>query len=327
MLRLTNTTNLPLSLAVWLAHDTYEKEDGVISATSIIKSTRQIVLGSRVVVGEDQVGDVSSYIPSSFGTAVHDSIHQAWLHGYKEALLKLGTPQKVIDRIILNPKPKDLKPDSIPIYLEQRQKKAVGSLMISGQYDFVGEGKLEDFKTSGVYAFMSGSNDWKFMMQGSIYRWLNPDIITDDSMTIQFIFTDWSKLRATIEKNKGYPQSRMKSYKLSLLSIDETQAWLENKCAELEKFWDTPEADLPLCSAEDLWQGKTTYKYYKNPANTGRSTANFDDYAAAQLRMIDDGNVGRIDEVKGKVKACEYCDAYDLCSQKNILLRNGLLVI
>ena len=47
----TNKANLPLSLAVWLTHDTYDHDDRAnhISATSLIKHLRQLILGLREI--------------------------------------------------------------------------------------------------------------------------------------------------------------------------------------------------------------------------------------------------------------------------------------
>lgn len=121
----------------------------------------------------------------------------------------LGYPESVIERVIINPEPEELQSNSIPVYLEQRVEKKLGPFTISGQFDLVLDGELNDYKSTGVYGFMNGSNDEKYRIQGSIYRWLNPQIITSDCMCIQYIFTDWSGLRASIEKAKGYPQSRV----------------------------------------------------------------------------------------------------------------------
>jgi hypothetical protein len=95
-MKLTNQGNLPLSVAVWLAEDTYDYDPSGISATGLLKSVRQIVLGDRVVSKQRAV-DVSSYIPSSFGTAVHDAINNAWVNSYKNSMAKLGYPKSVID--------------------------------------------------------------------------------------------------------------------------------------------------------------------------------------------------------------------------------------
>ena len=48
-MKFTNKNNIPLSLAVWLVTDEYDYVDkpNYISATSLLKPTRQLVLSKR----------------------------------------------------------------------------------------------------------------------------------------------------------------------------------------------------------------------------------------------------------------------------------------
>ena len=48
MTRYLNPSNVPLSLAVFLANDTYDYEPGTISATGLMRPLRQIILSRRV---------------------------------------------------------------------------------------------------------------------------------------------------------------------------------------------------------------------------------------------------------------------------------------
>ena len=92
---LSNTNNIGLALAVWLAHDEYtsgsEEHPGkdVISATSLLKGTRQLILSNRVSPVDRQV-DVSEMIALRLGHAIHDSVEHAWKSGYRRALTLLG---------------------------------------------------------------------------------------------------------------------------------------------------------------------------------------------------------------------------------------------
>jgi len=165
----------------------------------------------------------------------------------------------------------------------------------------------------------------KYRLQGSIYRWLNPDIITSDRMKINFTFTDWSKLRSMIEKHKGYPPHKMMSIALTLKSPQETELWVRSKLREIKAYIHKDEPDIPHCTQEELWQEATTYKYYKNPSSKARATKNFDNFAEAQKRLIQDGSVGVVDIVRGKAKACLYCTAAPICSQAKQLVLDGLL--
>lgn len=324
MQKYLNNSSVSLSLAVFLATDHYDHDDSTISATSLLKPVRQLVLSSRVPPEEGAV-DLVNMVPSRMGTAIHDGIERAWKDNYKTAMAALGIPQKVIDRIRINPKPEELVEGDIPVYMEQRSYKQVGKHKISGKFDFVAEGRVEDFKSTSTYTATNNTNDSKYILQGSIYRWLNPEIITQDQMAIQFIFTDWSKMRAM--QDPKYPQQRVQQRLLKLKSVEETDTFVRNKLMQIDMNWDLPEDKLPLCSDEDLWRSEPVFKYYKNPASTKRSTKNFDNKADAYVRLAEDGNVGVVVEQPGQVTACKYCAAFALCAQKDQLIANGDLVL
>lgn len=319
----TNVSAVPLSLAVFLATDSYDHEPHTISATGLIKPLRQIILGSRVPQ-EDSAADLTQMVASRMGSAVHDGIERAWTQNHTHAMQALGYPAKVIDRVLINPQAIDLKEDSIPIYLEQRAYKKVGKHTVSGKFDFVGDGRVEDFKTTSVYTAINKTNDAKYIMQGSIYRWLNPEIVTRDQMAIQFIFTDWSAARAKSETN--YPQMRFQQRILDLMSVVDTERFVVNKLDLIDKHWLDEEENLPHCTDEDLWRSDPVFKYYKNPEKLVRSTKNFATKPEAYIRLAEEGK-GIVLERPGQVTACRYCPAFSLCSQKDALIAAGDLTL
>jgi len=339
-MRFTNTQKIGLSTAVFLVHDDYDFDPrpNAISATGLLKPTRQVILSQRAEAKITEM-DISQLVASSFGTAVHDAVEKSWSNGnHIKAMRKLGYPQSVIDRVVINPgymqkdgrwvKDPDAPPmadNAIPVYMEVRSEKEVDGIIVTGKFDFVGAGELEDHKTTGVFSYMKKTNDEKYRMQGSIYRWLNPDIITSDRMLINYTFTDWNKLNSMIEKAKGYPPYRMVSVPFTLMPLEDTEAWVKAKVHELKNYMHRDESALPLCTPEELWQDATVYKYYKNPKAKERSTKNFDTFAEAQQRLLQDGSVGVIDIVPGKAKACLYCAAASICSQAKQLAFDGLL--
>ena len=324
MSKYANTTSVPLSLAVFLASDNYDHDPNTISATSLIKPLRQIVLSARVPEDAAPV-DLVNLVPSRMGSAIHDAIERSWKDNYQIALDHLGYPKKVIEKIRINPKPEELQDGQIPIYLEQRAYKQMGKFLISGKYDFIGDGRVEDFKSTSTFTAMNNTNDEKYIWQGSIYRWLNPDIITKDEMAIQFIFTDWSKAKAM--QDPKYPQQRIQQRILPLKSIPETDAFVKRKLAQIEQYWDADEKAIPPCTDADLWRSEPVFKYYKNLEKRSRSTKNFDNLHDAQLRLIEDGSVGVVVEQPGQVTACKYCPAFAVCSQKDTLIASGDLVL
>ena len=322
-MKITNNSNISLSLAVWLLHDEYDyvNEPNYISVTTLMKPLRHIILPRRIP-RELVETDVSDFIARALGHSLHDSIEKSWAKGFRRCLALLGYPEAVIDRVRINPTPEELAatPNAIPIYLEQRAKKTVTvngkTWTVGGKFDMVAEGIVHDNKSTSAYTWVYGGRDDEHQQQGSLYRWLNPDKITEDFIRINYIFTDWQKSQA--KQNPNYPQKRVESKDIVLLSEAEVQRWVEWKLQLVMKYWDAPERDIPNCTDEELWMSDPKFKYYADPAKTsGRSTKNFDSLLEANAFKAEKGNKGIIITVPGEPKRCDYCDAFPLCTQKD----------
>ena len=322
MRKYLNNHAVPLSMAVFLANDTYDHDDTTVSVTKLIKPVRQIVLGGRVPQ-TDALVDVSGLVKSRMGTAIHDGIENAWVNHKNASLLALGYPQRVVDRIVVNPDPEEVSEDHIPVYLERRSYKTVMGYTISGKFDFVAEGRVEDFKSTSTMAWSSTNKQKDYQLQGSMYRWLNQDIITDDMMNVTFLFTDFQAFRA--KSDPTYPPHATPNKTIPLLSVAETEAYVTHKLTQINRYKDAPEADLPYCNEHELWRKETVWKYYaKHDAK--RATKDFKtDKQAAYLRLATDGGKGLVKEIPGEVIACKYCPAFAICTQKDALIADGSL--
>lgn len=327
-MRLTNVHGISLPLAVWLLHDQYDYIDDptYFSATSLLKSTRQIILSKRVVQADMEM-DISSMIASRFGTAIHDSIEKAWFEKGHSAMKRLGYPDQLVDRIVINPTDEQLetRSDIVPVWIEQRNIREIKvngtTFKIGGKFDMVMDGRLFDTKTTSVYAYILGGRDEDYSLQGSIYRWLHRDKITSDHIYIQFVFTDWQGAMARRDSN--YPQTRTMEYPVKLLSIEETDNFISKKLAEISKYMNSPDEHIPECTDKELWRGETTYKYFSDPNKTdGRSTRNFKNLAEANEFMASKGGKGVVIAFPGEVKACDYCPAFSICKQKDAYYDN-----
>lgn len=325
----SGVSDMPLALAVFLAHDNYDHNDDLftISATTLMKPLKQIILSTRIGGGTGLV-PIHDMMKSRTGSAIHDAIEAAWGSSkLVETLGLLGYPPGVAKRVKFNPTPEFLEanPSTIPVYMEQRMSKKVGKWTVTGKYDFIGDGMVQDFKTTSTFTYTKQVNATKYIQQGSIYRWLDPKKITKDVMQIHYIFTDWKANRA--KQDQAYPQKSTHTQTFDLMSVAETDRFVTNKLAMIDKYWDAAEEDIPDCTDEDLWRSEPVFKYYKNPAASGRSTKNFDSAHDAYMRLAQDGHVGKVVEVPGQVMACKYCSAFPLCSQKDALVASGHLVL
>jgi len=320
-MKITNTANLPLPLAVWLVHDDYDysPDERYISATSLMRPVRQTILAKRIPI-EAREMDIADLLASSLGTAIHDSIEHAWRTGGKQALKKLGYPAKVYENLVINPTAEELaaNPNIVTCYIEQRTVKEIGGYKIGGKFDMILDGRLFDHKSTSVYAYLLGSKDEDYALQTGIYRWLNPEKVLDDHAHINFIFTDWQK--AMTFQNPNYPKLRAMEYPVLMLSIEKVEAWIRAKLAELTRCWNLPEDQLPRCTDKELWRSEPKYKYYSDPTKANqpgaRATKNFDSKAEADAHKAAAGK-GIVKTVPGEVKACGYCPAFENCKQKD----------
>jgi hypothetical protein len=283
-----------------------------------MKPIRHIVLPSRVSSEDRTPPDVEDFIARAMGHSLHDSIEKAWLKNYSRNLRLLGYPEGVVDRVLINPTDEQLaaKEQPIAIYLEQRAMKRIDGYLIGGKYDMVAEGVVNDYKSTTAFTWVHGTRDDEHALQGSIYRWLNPEKITEDYIRINYIFTDWQ--RASAKSNPLYPQRRVMHKDIPLLSIEATEKWILDKLAMVKKYQDLPENQVPECTDAELWRSDPVHKYYSDPTKTtGRSTKNFDELSSARVFMVEKGGKGIIKSIPGEPKRCNYCDAFSVCSQKD----------
>lgn len=322
--KLTNDHQIDLPIAVWLLQDGYYSgadkapPGELISVTSLMKPTRQQILQRQVKI-EDTEMDVADMIASRMGHGLHDSIERSWTEGtWQEAMRRLHYPQKVIDKVKINPDPAALDKEDIPIYLEKRGYLEHGGIVLTGQLDFSINGAYRDFKSTSTFSYTSGNKDDDYRLQGSLYRLIMPEYIWNDMMRIEFIFTDWAKYRA--RASAEYPQCRVAHKEYKLLSQAETTEWIDDKLDDIKQNarHAINQDKLVRCSDKDLWKSDDSYKYYSNPETAkkkGKCQKSFDNMADAQLHLKEKGK-GAVVTFPGEVKACEYCAAFSVCQQR-----------
>lgn len=337
---LNNQFNVPLPLAVWLASDDYlyAKYPNELSATTLLKSSRYIMHSQRTMYPEafpehlrpvlesvqpEQYPDIQERIAARVGTAIHEAVEKAWKNNLPTALKTLGYPDSMVQRIKLNPEPNEIEPTTIQVYSENRMYREIEveghKFTISGQYDMIVDGHLHDIKTTSTYSYETGCNDEKYMLQGSIYRWLNPELITGDTLTINFVFLDWKQFQS--KGNESYPPAKAYKRVYKLLSLEETEMFIRNKLKIHVKHLDSPLEIIPCCSEKDLFSTPPVFKYYKTGFEEGkRATKNFDSFAEASKYRAEKGNYqGDIIEYKGNPFMCPCCNPDEVMALSTVV--------
>ena len=327
MAQYVNGQDLPISVALWLALDKYKSNPDIISATQLIKPLRQLILKNRMESAPGKVVttpiEIIGLMKSRKGTAVHESIENAWLDPELRAkgLAALGYTEDGINRFVVNVEPDLVKKGEIPVYVERFcERETPLGYYVGGTADFIVRARLSDFKNTSTYSYIDPTKDKQYQLQGSIYRWAMPDLVQDDDMDIIEMYDDWVKSKSF---GKGYPPHPIMVKKIPLLNLKATERYICNKINLIEDHMNSPEPEIPYCTDEELWRRPDVYKYYKNPASTARSSGNFDTYEEAAQKHRADGSVGIIRTVKGVAVACLYCEARPICTQAATLTANG----
>lgn len=327
-MKLTNNTGLSLFAQVYLAHETYDREEAGLSVTALLKPVKQIILARRVPEGMAS-SDVADMIASSNGTAIHDAFEAAWKSPkLVDTLIRLGYPKGVASKVRVNPTAEEVAAGGIiPVYTEIRSAKVVHGIRVTGKFDFIGDGAVEDLKNTSVWKFLNADFE-HYILQGSMYRWLNPTLVTKEWMNLTFQFTDWNGRDRNMNPD-NYPPARMHTRRLQLMGIDETQEWVERKVLQLIDLEHAPEEAMPPCTDKELWRKADTYRYFAKPEKAhepgARSTKNFTDKAEADLHVATKGGV--IVTKRGGVTGCKFCNAFLACKQKDALIAAGDLVL
>ncbi len=317
----TNSTNIPLPFAVLLATDNYDfvPDENAISVTTLLKSTRQIVLG-RVLQAEGNLPseDINDLRASALGTAIHSALEAAWQEP-QNALRALGYGKRMVDRLKVNPTEWDDPTECV--WTEVRTAKEIAGMTVSGSTDLILCGQVCDYKTTSVYSYLKGDREAKHRMQLSIYAWLNPDKVTSNVGYINYWLTNWTASEA--KRSREYPQSQIIQKELVLMDKHEVETFLRNKIGDIRKFTASP--DLPECTSEELWQSEGVWQYFSKPENT-RASANLSTQAEANLHRLTKGKGKGVVRYKpAKVYACGYCNASSICSQYKKLLEADLI--
>ena len=321
-MKFTNENNIPLPLAVWLLNDEYDyiNDKDYISVTGLMRPLRQIILGKMEGAKNDTM-DINSLLAAKVGTALHDSIEKAWNRPLDRPLMALGY-QHMIGKILINPTPEEAaaNPDKALVYMEQRRIREFMGFKIGGKFDLVMDGVVNDYKSTSVYSYIYGSRDEEHALQGSLYRWLNPDIIFGDYIIINYIFTDWQASMA--KRDPSYPQSRSISKSIPLLSLEQTEQYIKNKLTSIIRETGLPQSKVSKCNREELWMGDDKFKYYADPAKTsGRSTKNFTSLLEANTHLREKGK-GIVITEKATPKRCDYCPVSEFCTQREEMLND-----
>ena len=289
-MKFTNKFNLPQTFVNVIHRPTYSKGKAHISATEIINSPRIVQLKKKYWDEIEQ--DASEMVWSLFGSAVHNILE----HGK-------GDNHVVEERIHL-----EFEGWRISGAIDLQEVEPNGTITIS------------DYKVTGAWAVMNEKDDWH--RQLNIYAWMVEKVkkVPVGKLQIIAIIRDWSARDATTKE--GYPQSPVATIDIPLWSFEEREKFMTKRIYEhgTALFEMETDGDLPDCTAEEMWEKKTSYALKKDGnvrAKSVHETQEAAEEALVKALGTAKKNEGFSIEIRqGERTRCKsYCQVASFCNQ------------
>lgn len=274
-MKITNKFGLPESLVKACDVERHNKP-GEVSATTLLKGTKQIILTDRH--WDELEDDVSNRCWALFGTAVHKLLEEA------------------------NP----------TAFTEESFSSKVGGKTVTGRVDLydMANKTLTDYKTASVWKVVFNDyEDWR--RQGLIYAWLMREAgLEVDKCRFVAMLRDWSATEA--ERKPDYPKSQVVTFEFAVTeeALGEIERFIKDKVADIEAAEVLDDDAIGPCSPEERWERAATYAVMKE----GRKTAVrvFESKDDADKLAAESGKGFSVVERKGK---CVRCEGYCLCRE------------
>ena len=354
MAKLKHLKNQSMSVAVMLAVDNYNynPDPKAISATTILRPLRMLQL-EKLKGPDKRVLSVQDIVASRVGSAIHTMLEESWLNkeALNKSLKKLGyTKSKVAVNPDLKDVPKLKENNHIVVWVENYSERKVYKNTLTGTFDIAIEGVVEDLKNTSTFKIQKALQEMQgyfkaidnlprhkltvkqyyeviesirerfptlfdYGMQGSIYRFLNPNKIIEDFMYIQAIMKDWSKTKAS--KTLHYPATNPYQIGIPLFTPAEVEGWVHHKLKLLDL---ASMNNLAKCTNKELWMEDDTYKVYAT-AKSSRcvSGGTFKSLTKANEFNRKRKKMGIVKKVKGTPRRCEYCNVRNKCTQADAM--------
>ena len=277
-MKVTNKLNLPAAFVNAVSVRRHN-EPGCFSATTLNKGCKEIILSDRHF-DEIEV-DAADQVWAVWGTAVHAVLEK--------------------------------QPDNN--FHEESFKVPVGNGFVTGQVDSydMENATIYDWKTASVWKVQFADfDDWR--RQGMTYAWLLKQSGLDVKKCVFIaLLKDHSKSKA--KKDPSYPQEPVYRYEFEVTDeeLQQTEARIIAKVAEIENAYKLGDDDIEPCSAEERWADDEKWAVMKN----GRKTAIklFDISADADAMAGEMGNAYYVEHRPAISRKCgDYCACKEFCN-------------
>lgn len=184
---------------------------------------------------------------------------------------------------------------------------------ISGQVDCYAAGTITDYKVTSVWSRIFGDRIGEWEAQVNIYAELYEQAgYPVDKVEVLTIYRDWSAREAKKDPER-YPQTPAEVIKLNLWPMEKRRDFIlarvtGNVLAEAMK-----DANLPECTADEMWEKKTTYAVMK--AGKQRAERVFDRKEQADNLAMTNKALSVVVRPGERTRCESYCSVRDICPQ------------
>ena len=291
-MKYTNRHNIPQEIINAVHNDNYSRGKATISATGLLQPPRIRLLAQEHY--DKLTIDVSDEIWKLLGQSVHTILERA----------------------------NENNEDTIT---EQRMFATVKDWTVSGQTDSIDvkSNILKDYKITSVWSIVSalqeGKAEWEQQLNIYAYLYKQTTGKTIDQLNIIAIARDWNK-NQYLRSGGDYPPSPITVLNIDLWSDEEQEAFIKQRVsihqeAEVDYLINDK---LPLCTDEERWRRKDTYRVEKKGRKTAVRVLDTQEEADKYMDGHKDSKLLKVVEAKGEcVRCANYCDVAEFCNQYN----------
>lgn len=275
---ITNELNLPQALVDAVTTEKHN-EEGCVSATTLLKGVRAILLTDRH--WDEITVDVKDRLWALWGTVAHALLEKEYADTFTEEVVS-----------------------------EQ-----VGDMTVTGKFDCydMKQEVLFDYKTTSVWKIVfQNFADWK--QQGYIYAWLlSKKGVNVKECRFVAMLRDWSETES--KRKADYPKSPIYEFSFPVFpsDLEDVEKVINLKVKQITDNLDTPDDELPLCDIDERWTEPTKYAVMKE----GRKSAVkvFEDINEADALAEELGAKHYVETRLGRDKRCckKYCECCQFC--------------
>lgn len=276
-MKITNKLNLPAGFVKACTTERHNK-DGEISATTLLKGIKEIILTDRH--WDELEDDVANRVWAIWGTAVHKILENEGKTDFCEERL----------------------------YHQFTEKKLTGKF---DNYDMA-SGVITDYKTCSDWKIkFEDFEDWR--KQGLIYAYLlreNGFPVTACRFTA--LIKDHSRTEA--RRDLSYPQSPVYVYEFNIndSDIESIIPFIEEKIKSVSESEQLPDEEIPPCSAAERWAMPDKWAVMKTGRKSAVRVLDSERDAADLCAKLGAGHF--VEHRKGVSRKCkDYCICKDFC--------------